>query len=95
MGVLTATTTSTDDVFFSAGANGTGGTVTVSGTQAANSITFQDVNATQNANAITLSGGTALTIGGGANAGIFVASGDNQQITISTRLPGHHVMLSD
>lgn len=86
MGVLTATTTSTDDVFFSAGANGTGGTVTVSGTQAANSITFQDVNATKNTNAITLSGGTALTIGGGANAGIFVASGDNQQITISTAI---------
>ena len=86
MGVLTATTTSMDDVFFSAGANGTGGTVTVSGTQAANSITFQDVNATQNANLITLSGGTALTIGGGANAGIFVASGDNQQITIATAI---------
>lgn len=59
------TTTSADDLFFSAGTNGTGGTVTVSGTQIAHSLTFDDpVN-------LTVSGGT-ITLGSGvAGSGIF------------------------
>jgi autotransporter-associated beta strand protein len=73
-------TTSLDDLIFSAGTNGTTGTVTVSGAQAANSITFDDNVA------VTLSGGTSITLGGGggSNTGITVASGDNAANTIST-----------
>jgi autotransporter-associated beta strand protein len=44
-------TTSADDLFFSAGTNGTAGTVTVSDTQFANSIRIQQAS-------VTLSGGT-------------------------------------
>ncbi|MDR3404152.1 MAG: autotransporter-associated beta strand repeat-containing protein [Chthoniobacter sp.] len=72
-------TTSLDDLVFSAGTNGTAGTVTVSGAQFANSITFA------NNVAVTLSGGTSITLGsGGSNSGIFIASGDNAANTIST-----------
>jgi autotransporter-associated beta strand protein len=73
-------TTSADDLIFSAGTNGTAGTVTVSGAQAANSITFDDNVA------VTLSGGTSITLGGGggSNSGITVASGDNAANNIST-----------
>lgn len=75
------TITNADDVVFSAGTNGTTGTVTVSGAQVASSITFDDNVA------VTLSGGTSLTIGGtGASQGIFVGSGDNAANTISTAL---------
>jgi autotransporter-associated beta strand protein len=56
----------TSDVFFSAGTNGTGGTVTISGTQAAHSITFDD------GVIITLSGGTAINLGSAtAGSGLF------------------------
>lgn len=63
------TITNVDDVFFSAGTNGTTGIVTINGARVARSITFDDpVN-------LTLSGGTSLTIGGtGGTPGIFVAS---------------------
>lgn len=71
-------TTSLDDLIFSAGTTGTTGTVTVSGAQLANSITFDDNVA------VTLSGGTSITLGGSSNSGIFVASGDNAANTIST-----------
>ncbi|MEZ0258036.1 MAG: autotransporter-associated beta strand repeat-containing protein [Chthoniobacter sp.] len=72
-------TTSLDDLIFSAGSNGTTGTVTVSGAQLANSITFKDNVA------VTLSGGTSITLGGaGSGSGIFVSSGDNAANTIST-----------
>jgi fibronectin-binding autotransporter adhesin len=77
LGSFTATTTSADDLFFSAGTNGTAGTVTVSTGQSADSITFQ------NNVALTLSGGT-LTLGGGATPGIFVLPGDNAANVIST-----------
>jgi len=67
----------TSDLFFSAGTNGTTGIVTVSGTQNAHSITFDDPVA------ITLSGGTAINLGNAtAGAGIFVTA--NAANTIST-----------
>jgi autotransporter-associated beta strand protein len=65
-GTFTNTTNNTNDVHFAAGTNSTGAsTVTVSGTQDANSIFFEEAN-------ITLSGGTVrLGAGGGANPGIY------------------------
>ncbi|MCX5653984.1 MAG: autotransporter-associated beta strand repeat-containing protein, partial [Planctomycetota bacterium] len=78
-GTTTATTTSADDLVFSSGSVYTAGTVTVSGAQVASSISFKDNIA------VTLSGGTSLTLGGsGANSGIFVLAGANQNNTIST-----------
>lgn len=75
----TVTTTNADDLFFSAGTNGTGGTVTVSGTQLAHSITFDDPVA------ITLSGGTAINLGNGtAGSGLFYTA--NAANTISTAI---------
>jgi len=69
----------TSDIYFCAGTLGTTGTVTVSGTQNASSITFDDPVA------ITLSGGTALNIGGtGVFSGIFVTA--NAVNTISTAI---------
>ena len=69
----------TSDIYFCAGTLGTTGTVTVSGTQNASSITFDDPVA------ITLSGGTALNIGGtGVSSGIFVTA--NAVNTISTAI---------
>ncbi|PHX98997.1 MAG: hypothetical protein CK530_06615, partial [Planctomycetaceae bacterium] len=78
----TATATnSIYDTVFSAGTNGTGGTITISDTQAASSILMDDNVA------LTFSGGTSLTVGGtGAYSGIFVAKGDDQANTISTAL---------
>jgi|GEM_PF-4149392 len=66
------------DVIFSAGTNGTGGTVTVLDTQVVNSITFKD-NA-----ALNLSGGTGLVLGGTTGQGIFVTSNVASANTIST-----------
>jgi autotransporter-associated beta strand protein len=79
-GAFQTATTNADDLFFSAGTNGSTGTVTISGAQAANSITFQ------NNVAISLGGGTSLTLGGGGGSGtgITVALGDNAANTIST-----------
>ena len=67
---LTITTSSTDNLFFSAGVSptnanaGWAGTVTVSGTQNASSVTFDD------AKAITLTGGTIVQ-----SSGISVTTG--------------------
>jgi autotransporter-associated beta strand protein len=79
-GSFTTATNNTNDLFFSAGTSGAAGTVTVSTTQSANSITFQ------NNVAITVSGGTGITLGGSTGAGIFVSSGDNAVNTISTNI---------
>ena len=76
--VLTALTTNADNLFIAAGTNGTTGTITVSGTVSANSITFDDNVA------IILSGGTAINIGGTTGAGISVLNGANAANTIST-----------
>ncbi len=74
------TTAATNDLFFSAGTTGTTGTVTVSGTVLANSITFQTI-----AEANTLTGGTAIDLGGGTNpSGLFVSSGVTAANSIAT-----------
>jgi len=77
--VLTATTGQADNLYFSAGTNFTGGTVTVLNTQLARTITFDDPVA------ITLSGGTAINLGNSATGSglFFTANGAN---TISTPL---------
>lgn len=81
LATLNIPTTSNDDIIFSAGTNGTGGTITINGAQAASSISFDDNVA------LTLSGGTSLTIGGsGLSSGIFVASGNNATNLVSTPL---------
>jgi autotransporter-associated beta strand protein len=74
------TTSILDNLFFSAGTNGTTGTVTVSGTQSANSITFDDPVA------VTISGGTAIMLGGGSGAGIFQTGAGTVTNTISSSL---------
>lgn len=53
------TTDSTNDVHFSAGTNGGAGTITVSGSQFANGIYFEE-------SAVTISGGTSVTLTDGA-----------------------------
>jgi fibronectin-binding autotransporter adhesin len=73
--VLTATTSGVDDLFFSAGTNGTDGTVTVSGSQTARKLTFEE-------GAITLTGGT-LTLAGGGGLTVLAGSGNP---TISSNL---------
>jgi fibronectin-binding autotransporter adhesin len=77
---FTTSTGNTNDLHFSAGTNGTGGTVTVSGAQSANSIIFEE-------GAITLSGGTSITLGGGGgvNSGLIFNSTTGLN-TISTAL---------
>ncbi|MGC4002306.1 MAG: autotransporter-associated beta strand repeat-containing protein [Pirellulales bacterium] len=79
-GAFQTATTVTDDLFFSAGTNGTTGTVTVGTTQSANSITLDDNVG------LTISGGTSITLGNSAGAGIFVTSTNNAANTISTAL---------
>ena len=77
-GTFIASPTNADDLFIN---GGTTGTITLSGTQVASSLTFA-VNVAK-----TLSGGTSLTIGGtGTRSGIFVNSGDNAANTISSPL---------
>jgi hypothetical protein len=82
-GAFTSATVNTSDLFFSAGTNGTTGTVTVSSAQVANSITFQT-------NAVTtISGGTSITLGGGGSAiptGIFALGNVTVNDTVSTAL---------
>ena len=81
---FTSTTTSADDLFFVAGPSATSGNVafnpTVTGTQAANSITFQ------NQGALTLSGGTAINLGAGGLVGAQFAYGSTARgaVTISS-----------
>lgn len=57
-GIPRAATTNADDLVFSSGISYTSGTVTLSGARVASSITFEDNIA------VTLSGGTSLTLGG-------------------------------
>jgi len=77
-GTFVASPTAADDLLIN---GGTTGTITLTGTQVASSLTFA-VNV-----AATLTGGTSLTIGGGgANSGILVASGDNAANTVSSPL---------
>jgi fibronectin-binding autotransporter adhesin len=72
-------TTNADDLFFSAGTNGTAGTVTVLTTQSAHSLTFDDPVA------ITVSGGTAINLGNAAaGSGLFFNA--NGATTISTAI---------
>lgn len=64
-GIPRAATTNADDLVFSSGISYTSGTVTLSGARVASSITFEDNIA------VTLSGGTSLTLGGsGGNSGV-------------------------
>jgi len=76
IGTTAVTTANADDIFFSAGTNGTGGTVTVNGTQSAHSVTFQNpVN-------LKLSGGAALNLGNAtAGSGIFVTANAVNEIS--------------
>lgn len=61
-GILTAITTNLDDLHFSASTDVTGASaVTVNGAQSANRILFEE-------GAITLGGGTSITLGGGGGA---------------------------
>ena len=72
-------TTQADDLFFSAGVEGTDGTITVDGTQLAHSITFDDPVA------LTISGGTAINIGNATvGSGIFVTNAGTSVNTITT-----------
>jgi autotransporter-associated beta strand protein len=75
------TTTSADDLFFVADPSATSGnstyTVTLSGTQAANSITFQSSGAQ------TLSGGTAINLGAGGLVGSQFAYGSTARGTVT------------
>lgn len=54
-----STTSSINDLHFSAGTNGTTGIITVSGAQSANGLYFEE-------GAVTLSGGTSITLSDGA-----------------------------
>ncbi|MFZ2279020.1 MAG: autotransporter-associated beta strand repeat-containing protein [Prosthecobacter sp.] len=54
-----STTDGTNDLHFSAGTNGTTGTITVSGAQSANGLYFEE-------GAVFLSGGTSITLSNGA-----------------------------
>ena len=77
-GTFSTATSLADDLFFSAGTDATGSpTITVSGTQSAKSLTFDD------GAAVTLSGGTAIQLGSG---GITVNSGITGGVTISSSL---------
>ena len=69
-------TTGLDDLFFSAGTTGTGGTVTVNGSRTARKLTFEE-------GAITLSGGTLITLAGGGGITVDAAAGN---ATVSTAL---------
>ena len=76
------TINNTSDLFFSAASNSTGGIVTVSTTQAAHSITFDDATG-----AITLSGGTSINLGSAtAGSGIFSTNATGSATSISTPL---------
>ncbi|MBN8419154.1 MAG: autotransporter-associated beta strand repeat-containing protein [Verrucomicrobia bacterium] len=54
-----STTDGTNDLHFSAGTNGTAGTITVSGAQSAHGLYFEE-------GAVTISGGTSITLSDGA-----------------------------
>src|SRR5207237_6027907 len=69
-GTISTTTGNTNDLHFSSGSNYTGSfTVTVNGTQLANSVIFEE-------GTISLSGGSiSLGGGGGTNTGLIFNSG--------------------
>lgn len=67
---LTAATTNADDLFFSAGTNGTSGTVTLSANQNANSLTFEEGAITLSGNTINLAAG-GITVAAGAGDAII------------------------
>lgn len=79
-GTFTTDTTADDNLLIAAGTNGTGGTITVSGVQSANSITFR------NDVAVTISGGTRINLGSATlgGAGIFVTADSRQSNAIAT-----------
>lgn len=82
-GAFTATTTAADSLYFSAGPNSATGayTVNVSGTQAAQGVTFN------NKGEITVSGGTLAIGSGGITAPRTVlVSGDRAAVTISANV---------
>jgi fibronectin-binding autotransporter adhesin len=77
----TYTTLNTDDLWFSAGTDAISAyTVTVSGSQVANSLNFQS------AGAVTISGGTLITLGNGTagQGGITFGNASAGAVTIST-----------
>lgn len=78
----TVTTALGDNLFISAGTNGTTGTITVGGAVLANSITFDD------AVAVTVSGGTSLTLGGSTGSGIFVTAAGADVVSTPVILDG-------
>jgi autotransporter-associated beta strand protein len=79
--------TANDDVFIAAAANGTAGTITVSGAQVAGSVTIQEPAASPG---VTISGGTSLTLGGGAsvNKGLFVTGNGAHSVSTPLILSG-------
>ncbi len=78
-GTTTTITTNADDLNIVAATTNTG-TITVSGAQVARSITYGST-----VGAVTISGGTSLTLGDGAAGGITVNSGSGAQ-TINTAI---------
>ncbi len=81
---LTATTTNLNDLHFSAGTDVTGAsTVTVTGTQAANMLIFEE-------GTITLSGGTSITLGGGGGStpGLQFVNGTGANVIITALVLG-------
>ena len=84
-GTFTAATLAGDDLFFVAGPSATSGQIafnpTVTGTQLANSITFQSQGAQ------TLSGGTSIDLGGGGLVGSQFAYGATNRGTVTISSP--------
>lgn len=76
-----------DDVFIAAGTTGTTGTITVSGTQVAGSVTLQEPATSAG---VTISGGTSLTLGGGSSTskGLFVTGNGAHTVTTPLILSG-------
>ena len=77
-GTLGATTSASNNLFFSVPGSTGSPTITVSGTQSANSLTFDfsggtATGANNNEDMVSL-GGAAITLGGGTNPGIFVSA---------------------
>lgn len=77
-GTFTATTSATNNLVFSVPGSTGSPTITVSGTQAANSLTFDfsggtATGANGDEDNVSLTGGT-ITLGGGVNPGIFVSA---------------------
>ena len=74
-------TTSSDDLVFSSGSVYTTGTVSLAGSMAASSISFDDNIV------VTLAGGASITLGGtGSSSGVFVLAGDNAANTLNTAI---------